>query len=126
MKRRQFILKSAGGLAIVLMPALILQSCKTKYDSSLALPQQLTFIWDVTTMIAIGNQYQQQFPDESNERKLVKLLMKDVPDKKDNSINMEEKVIEDYKRDKTVLLDGWILSETEARQCALFSITHSN
>jgi hypothetical protein len=29
----------------------------------------------------------------------------------------------DFAADRTVMLDGWVLSVTEARQCALFSLT---
>lgn len=35
------------------------------------------YICDVETMKVLGNQYQQQFPNENNEQKLLKLVMKD-------------------------------------------------
>ncbi len=126
MERRKFISLSGAGLAAVALPAIVLQSCNTNYDSSLALPGQLTLIMDSETIIKTGKQYQQQFPKENSERKLVKLLKKNIPDDNEKPVNLEQKIIEDYKADDTVLLDGWILSVTEARQCALFSITQSN
>jgi hypothetical protein len=114
------------GLAAATVPAIVLQSCNTNYESSLAVPGQLTFIMDTETIIKAGKQYQLQFPKENSERKLVKLLKKDIPDGNETAVILEQKIIEDYKADNTVLLDGWILSVTEARQCALFSITQSN
>lgn len=36
--------------------------------------------------------------------------------------SMEDAVREDFADGRTVLLDGWILSQTEARQCALFAL----
>lgn len=36
-----------------------------------------------------------------------------------------ELVREDFARDRTILLRGWVLSVTEARQCALFSFLRS-
>ncbi|HEX8849972.1 MAG TPA: hypothetical protein VF761_10615 [Gemmatimonadaceae bacterium] len=32
-------------------------------------------------------------------------------------------VREDFEKGRTVVVDGWVLSRTEARQCALYSIT---
>ena len=126
MKRHNFILLSGVGLAAAAMPAVVLQSCKINYDSSLAKPQQLTFIWDKETMIEAGKAYQQQFPGENSERKLVKLLKEDIPEDNATSSDLEQKIIDNYKKDKTVLLDGWILSVTEGRQCALFALKQTN
>jgi len=36
--------------------------------------------------------------------------------------NMQQKVTEDYESKEIVMIDGWLLSVTEARQCALFSL----
>jgi len=36
---------------------------------------------------------------------------------------LAKKIQQDFQQDKTVVVDGWVLSRTEARQCALFSLT---
>lgn len=126
MKRRNFILLSATGVTAMALPSLFLQSCNIEYDKSLALSQDLTYIWDEETMIAVGKEYQKKFPKENNEQKLAKLLLKDVLNEDGTPMTLEQKIITDYKMDNTVLLDGWILSVTEGRQCALFSITQFN
>jgi hypothetical protein len=77
-------------------------------------------------MIAVGKEYQKKFPKENNEQKLAKLLLKDALNEDGTTMTLEQKIITDYKMDNTVLLDGWILSVTEGRQCALLSITQSN
>jgi hypothetical protein len=41
-----------------------------------------------------------------------------------NSV-LEKKVRQDFQENKTVVVDGWILSVTEARQCALFSLSQN-
>ena len=126
MQRRNFILTSAAGITAIALPSLLLQSCAVKYDESLAFSQDLTFIWDKETMISVGKAYQKMFPKENKEKKLAKLILKEVPNEDKTPMTIEQKIIADYKMDNTVLLDGWILSVTEGRQCALFSITQSN
>ena len=35
-------------------------------------------------------------------------------------------ITDDYNKGNTVMIDGWILSRIEARQCALFSLIQTN
>jgi hypothetical protein len=37
--------------------------------------------------------------------------------------SMEQQVRDDFAAGRTVLVEGWVLSVTEARQCALFSLS---
>ena len=37
--------------------------------------------------------------------------------------SIEDQIREDFADGRTVLIDGWVLSVTEARQAALFSLT---
>ena len=37
-------------------------------------------------------------------------------------VSIERQVRDDFAAGRTVLVDGWVLSATEARQCALFSL----
>lgn len=126
MQRRNFILLSAASLSTIALPSLLLQSCSITYDKSLALSQQLTYIWDMETMLKVGQEYKRKFPKENSEKKLVKLLLNDFSDKNGLQEYLGQKIITDYKTENTILLDGWILSVTEGRQCALFFIIQSN
>jgi hypothetical protein len=124
MKRRDFILIATTGIAAVAVPYYYLKD--VDYDSALAKPQLLSTIWDTKTINTIGNQYRLQVPDENSERILVKLLSADLssaPEQLDKSL--QEKIKKDFETGNTVMIDGWILSITEARQCALFSTTNS-
>ena len=37
--------------------------------------------------------------------------------------SIEEQIREDFAAGRTVVVSGWVLSETEARQCALYSLS---
>ena len=93
------------------------------YDPVLAVPQTLLTIWDQDTAIDIGGKYLSQFPEEGNKRKLVRLLRENlVSDDNDVSTALSEVIEKDFLENRMVTVDGWILSRTEARQCALFSL----
>lgn len=114
MKRRDFILSVVGGAGVVSVSAYYLFG-NADYDGLIAQPKSLSMIWDDDRLKAIGKMYREQVPNESSERVLVKLLNEAGP-------GLEEKVASDFKTRKTVVVDGWVLSETEARQCALASL----
>ena len=131
MKRKTFVMLAAGGIAAFCLPEF---SCKTKSNSfikTLALPQALQHISDAKTIREIGEAYKKQNQNESDETILVKLLSidkhgKPIPEAS-GSITvaslLDEKIRDDFQQNKTMIVDGWVLSVTEARQCALFSIT---
>lgn len=118
MKRRNFIIISAVGIAAITIPALYSNFRDIEYDSSLAQPLSLSFIWDSDTLNSIGASYLMQVPKENNEQNLVKRIIESG----DSISKLEEQIIKDFETGNTVMIDGWILSVTEARQCALYSI----
>lgn len=109
MKRKTFILSAAAGIGAV---SVYYFFGDVGYDPGLAEPQFLPLIWDSKTIRQIGSQYRTDFPSEESERSLVTLL---------DAIPTEETITTEFKNGKTVVVDGWILSVTEARQCALAS-----
>ena len=118
MKRRTFILSAAAGVGVVSVSTYYFMS-DVEYDATLAQPQSLSFIWDAQKINDIGNQYRTNTPGEASARTLVKLLNTVPPER------MDENITNDFETGQTVLVAGWILSVTEARQCALASITQS-
>jgi hypothetical protein len=126
MNRRNFIIIGAAGIAAVSIPTAYYFLRDIDYDKSLAEPRSLALIWDSQTIDAVGKQYLLQVPGEERERWLVKRLSADASDSGglENS-GLEEKIKKDFEAGNTVIVDGWILSRTEARQCALFSITET-
>jgi len=87
--------------------------------------ESLNGIWNHASHIRIGNLYRDQFPDENYS----KCLKDDVPDRFINSEELptyfKKKIIDEHKTNDTVLIDGWLISKTEGRKCALVSIKYS-
>jgi len=123
MKRRNFILIGTAGIAAISIPSAFYFFGDVQYDKSLSEPRSLSLIWDSQTIASIGNQYRLQTPAENSRRKLVRKLLDDISDQNGEMTSLlEEKIIKDFETGDTIIADGWILSITEARQCALFSI----
>jgi hypothetical protein len=112
MKRRDFIISTVAGVGVISASAYYLFG-DVEYDAALADPHSLALIWDTKTISDIGKQYRINNPDESSPRTLVKLLNTASPN--------DETITNDFAAGKIVIVDGWMLSQTEARQCALAS-----
>ena len=125
MKRRKFLLLSLFGLFISLV-AIWYYKLKSATDRDLRHPIYLTEICDRNTLIKIGNTYQ-ELTNENNKKYLEELLLKDAEiHNSEIKTGLKSKVMEDFNTGNTILIDGWLLSITEARQCALLSIFEAN
>ena len=126
MKRRSFVMLTSAGAASVFIPTLT--SCNTaiEYDQNYSVPDALSRIWDEEEIDFYGNEYLIKYPAEDGEQKLVKLLTKGVSEETgDFTKSLVEKIKSEFDQGDTVMLDGWVLSRTEARQCALYTILKS-
>ena len=123
MKRKNFILLSGLGISAIAIPTWYFNYRELEYDSSLKNPEFLSNFLDSKSIIEIGKLYLKQVPNENSERKLVSLIP--IGDFSDiNTIEViQQQITDDYKSGETIIIDGWILSKTEARQCALYSLT---
>lgn len=127
MKRTQFILLSGLGIPAIALPTWYFKFYTPEYDKLLTEPELLSHLWDGTTIGDIGKTYRKQFSDENSEGKLVKLLSDFASTESTIPIELlRQQIAEDYHQSNTVMVDGWILSRTEARQCALFSLNPTN
>lgn len=125
MKRNNFILLSGLGISAIAVPTWYFNFREFEYDSSLKNPELLSHLLDDKSIIEIGELYLKQFPNENNERKLVSLLtVRDFSDSNKIKI-VQQQITNDFKSGETIIIDGWILSKTEARQCALYSLTQN-
>lgn len=124
MERRKFIQLSAYTAAILSVP--FISSCSSKEDS-VAVPEFFSHITDIKTIKETGADYRRQFQLEDNSEALTRLLLDGNPSTDRDEIQsiLDKQVTQDFKLGKTVTAGGWILSLTEARQCALFSILNS-
>lgn len=130
MKRRSFIIASLLSLAGISGLSLFWWNRKTDQTKILATPKLLSELCDEDTILTLGRAYLKIKPEESNEHTLVNDLLegkfyKIISEKQKTSIiesEMEKKIVHDFDTNNIVMLQGWVLSVTEARQCALFSI----
>ena len=78
-------------------------------------------------MIEIGDLYREQIPEERTEGELVTALLKRGSDENFAGTEfMDEQVRMDYEQEDIVILQGWMLSRTEVRQCALLSLIQAS
>lgn len=114
MKRRNFILLASLGAVSIAVPSYL--KYKNNIESLLKLPLDLTYIHSLSSIVILGREYLNKFPSERNTERLSKILSENYAD------GLQLTIKNDYKENNTVVLDGWILSKTEARQCALLSL----
>lgn len=127
MKRRKFIILSGIGATAFTLPSACLKARIPEYDPLLAEPELLSFIWDTETMIAVGTLFRELTPGERTEGGLVSALLRESPDGTTPALQkVNSRVQADYEENDLVMLEGWILSRTEARQCALLSLIHTS
>ncbi len=127
MKRRNFVILGGLGIIAIAIPTWYFKYRNPEKDQLLSEPELLSHIWDGATISEIGSIYREKFSDENNEQKLVALLLNNASiDDNQNGERLNQQITKDYKTDNTIMIDGWVLSKTEARQCALFSLTQNN
>jgi hypothetical protein len=132
MQRRQFLQLSAMGGTVILVTGI---SCNQRHPVSydiLGKPEELSQICDLKTLKEIGRAYQGQTASETDADKLATLLLTDsagstVSSASDKSVIqtlLSKKIMQDFETGNIVILKGWILSVTEARQCALLFVNN--
>lgn len=126
MKRRTFIISSAA-LIISAPFASYLWFSEDKL-SMLKKPETLLSICNDEELFKIGRRYISLHPLENSKDILMdKLLASTNNIKKSNlesTLNFMLKRIEnDFKNKEYINIEGWVISITEARQCALLAIT---
>ena len=131
MKRITF-LKFATGATVTLYLSHIHCNTKSKsFTKILARPEALQHLCDSGTIREIGKAYQKQTENENDETVLVRVLstneqgksISELADSASIASILRQKIQQDFQQNKVVVVDGWILALTEARQCALFSLT---
>ena len=130
MKRKTFLLAATGTVLAASVPVIWYYTKSAKKYDPLIMPDELSHFCDEKTIREIGLQYRKLMPLENEKTKLQQILLTDGSGKlipaSDKSMVMElldKKIYEDFNGYKIHILNGWVISVTEARQCALFSLT---
>ncbi len=128
MKRRKFILSiGLAGVAAILLTTFVTvfnNYRKLRGKKLLQEPNLLLSICNNEAVIALGKIYRKKHIETFSELKLLKLISNDISFEQESITEemLQRKIIDDYKNGETVMVSGWILSKTEAYQCALFSL----
>lgn len=127
MNRKQFLL-TTGTVASGAALSLLLRSNLSGAPPRLLAPLFLAGIFDHATLRQLGASYLAANPTESSIPALTRLLgvgsaVSDSQADTDRlSGQLQQEVIDDFGSGRTIVIDGWILSLTEARQCALYAL----
>jgi FKBP-type peptidyl-prolyl cis-trans isomerase 2 len=126
MIRRDFLKLS---VAVTPAMALALNACRTGAatpQEALAQPESLYGIMERNDLQAVGKAYLARF-NPTKEALQTEILGQDPapgtdPAKVINQI--ADTVRNDFNNGRTIILEGWVLSLTEARQCALHTLIY--
>lgn len=132
MKRRSFIMAAVATATAVAIPAIYHSSRQKKSSGDpLITPDILERFCNETEINEIGLGYRSMMPTENTKTTLTEILLLDANGKKSESSSksaiaklLQRKIQQEYSAYKTIIVNGWVISPTEARQCALFSLTH--
>ena len=131
MKRRTFLITaSATAAAVIISPIVYTHIAHSAARDPLTVPLMLAEFSDFKTIRKIGLDYRKVAPVDCTRGNLSKLLLTapgniqlDASDFKAVSDLVESKAKDDFRNARMVTMEGWVISLTEARQCALFSLS---
>lgn len=112
MNRRKFLGMAAAGAAGLALPA---ARARESADAALAHPRLLEILRDERAVRELGRRYRETVPAENAAPALTQAI-------RESRAQVDAQIQRDFSAGRTVTLNGWVLSVTEARQCALFSL----
>jgi len=123
MQRRRFITMAALGAAAAAWPSSA-SSVTPVAAHALASPHLLVVLGDEAVVRDLGLRYLQLVPSENDPDILARAIMPGPLPSPADDLNalVDSQVAQDFSDGRTVTVHGWILSVTEARQCALFAL----
>ena len=112
MKRRRFILLSVTGTVAAGIP---LSHCGTGNHADQ--PDFLISTIGKARTKELGKVYLEQFPGEADRKKLLDFISGNLDKQSESAVNLT--IQNEFRSGKIIIINGWILSVTEARQSAL-------
>ncbi len=132
MKRRDFIGAAIAAAVVIAVPAVFTSCRRNGRKDPLNMPYVLGEFCDENEINELGIRYRFQVPAESTKEKLTELLLANSNNKMNESLNNSEidellnrQIQEEFSAYKTIIVNGWVITPTEARQCALFSLARN-
>ncbi|WP_276500440.1 hypothetical protein [Terrimonas pollutisoli] len=129
MKRRTFILMTLAATAAVTCPIVHNKASHNPAKDPLAWPEDLGKLTDQNTIREIGLYYKKLLPSKYKEEKLRRILLSDfngtqLTPTDDFGLKewLKRKIRHDFLTFNMITVNGWVISSTEFRQCALFSL----
>jgi hypothetical protein len=131
MRRKTFIWASLVVTAGSVGSALIYTVRKQRLlKKPLAYPSYLASFMEESDIRKIGISYRLKNRHENDLKQLEDLIRKELPSAPDSEKkatplieHLENATTKNFENNNIIVTNGWILSVTEARQCALFSFT---
>ena len=122
MNRRTFIEFAAGGAAALATP--VATNAHQAMQAALARPGLIDVLHDTRIVSELGRKYRAAVPAERDASALTQAMLGATSPATPSALrqHINERVQRDFDAGETIMLDGWILSVTEARQCALYSL----
>ena len=106
---------------------------QTDQHDPLSYPSDLGQFCNEDSIREIGKKYRNLNPKENLKEKLTGLRMSDISDLRTNVSDkswlkdfLNKKIHKIFLNIKLIVINGWVISITEARQCALYSINSTN
>ena len=137
MSRRKFLLLGGGiGGSLLAAPGLTWLGSIWQDQEKTLHSRLITLFHHQRSARVIGRTYLQRYPQEADIRVLLKKVVADASDASSNNPSdstdrlrragdgelmdvLQRRIRQDFVEEKVVKLQGWILSATEARLCAL-------
>ena len=117
--RRRFLQLTALGV----IGSVTETACAREKGSAFAHPQLIEML-GADRVRQLGERYRSATPAENSVEKLRDAISRGGQFHIFRS-SIDDQISDDFKNAHTVVVDGWILSVTEARQAALFSLTRA-
>lgn len=125
MNRRKFL---ALGIGVTAVPFYSACTSDSKWLQEISQPLTIAQFCDEKELLQVGSSYLQMFPNEKKLAKLQNLILDDLEtSSRDKLLNsLAQKKSGEFKKAESVIVAGWVLSRTEARQCALYALKLGN
>jgi len=128
MKRRNFILTTLAAAAAIACPIAHSNINSNSTKDPLSWPEDLGKLTDERTIRGIGFHYKKLVPSMYKQATLKRLLLSDsngmqvaLTNDSETKEWLKKKVSHDFMTFNIITVNGWVISSTEFRQCALFS-----